>query len=40
MLEGVNLYIRCMERKIEQMTGPDIELIRKYIARKTNESEE
>lgn len=40
MLEGVSLYIRCMERKIEQMTGPDIELIRKYIARKTNESEE
>lgn len=40
VLEGVNLYIRCMERKIEQMTGPDIELIRKYIARKTNESEE
>ena len=29
-----------MEGKIEQMTGPDIELIRKYIARKTNESEE
>lgn len=40
MLEGVSLYIRCMEGKIEQMTGPDIELIRKYIARKTNESEE
>ena len=40
MLESVSLYIRCMERKIEQMTGPDIELIRKYIARKTNESEE
>ena len=40
VLEGVSLYIRCMERKIEQMTGPDIELIRKYIARKTNESEE
>ena len=40
MLEGVSLYIRCMERKIEQMTGPDIELIRKYIARKTNETEE
>ena len=40
VLEGVNLYIKCMERKIEQMTGPDIELIRKYIARKTNESEE
>ena len=39
-LEGVSLYIRYMERKIEQMTGPDIELIRKYIARKTNESEE
>ena len=40
VLEGVSLYIRCMEGKIEQMTGPDIELIRKYIARKTNESEE
>ena len=40
VLESVSLYIRCMERKIEQMTGPDIELIRKYIARKTNESEE
>lgn len=40
VLEGVNLYIRCMKGKIEQMTGPDIELIRKYIARKTNESEE
>ena len=40
VLEGVSLYIRCMERKIEQMTGADIELIRKYIARKTNESEE
>lgn len=40
VLDGVSLYIRCMERKIEQMTGPDIELIRKYIARKTNESEE